>query len=236
MTDSYNQNSINLASQENAGNSIYIRSLDDLNEIAPADAGGVRFINEPGRCVIVNAVITLPNDERIVVGNTTVLKGCDADLDAVIGNIDAALISGNGDGVVVTDLTLRNFSAGADSFCVVASNGFNPLGRASRVERVSVGGARGVLATEVSSATINFLSRASVQGVVFRGNTQAVQVVDSIFTGRLSAFQAAAVRRPLLRHSPRLPEASFWPPASCSRRAGYPLSRQGTESRSRLPT
>jgi len=183
MTDSYNQTSINLASQSSAGDSIHINSLAQLNTIAPADLSGIRLLDIPNRCVIFDAAITLPDGERIVLGDNTILKGCDADIAGLLGNVDAALISGSGDGIVVTDLFLRNFSAGPDAFCVYVTNGANPAGRASRVDRVSVGGRLGVLVEDAAAVNINILSRATEQGVVLRGTTIGTQLIDCFFGG-----------------------------------------------------
>lgn len=183
MTDSYNQTSINLASQSSAGDSIHISSLAQLNTIAPADPSGVRTLDIPNRCVIFDAAITLPDGERIVLGNSTILKGCDADIAGLLGNVDDALVSGSGDGIVVSDLFLRNFSAGPDAFCVYVTNGANPAGRASRVDRVSVGGRLGILIENAAAVNINILSRATEQGVVLRGTTIGTQLIDCVFGG-----------------------------------------------------
>ena len=183
MTDSYNQNSINLASQANVGDGIYIRSLADLNTIAPADGSGVRTIDEEG-CIYIVGELTLPAGERIVLGNRTVLKGCDADVDGIIGNVNAPMISGSGDGVVVTDMFIRNFAAGADAFCVEVENGFPPIvnGRASRVDRVSVGGTSGVRVLNATAVQISILSRCSQEGIVLSGQTAGVQLINCVFT------------------------------------------------------
>lgn len=78
------------------GDGIYIRSLADLNTIAPADGASVRTIDEEG-CIYIVGELTLPAGERIILGNRTVLKGCDADVDGIIGNVNAPMISGSGD-------------------------------------------------------------------------------------------------------------------------------------------
>jgi len=182
MTDSYNQNSINLASQANVGDGIYIRSLADLNTIAPVDGAGVRTIDEEG-CIFIVGALTLPDGERIVLGNRTVLKGgCDADLDGILGNVDAPLISGSGDGIIVADLFIRNTNPGDDAFCVETENGFPAIidGRASRVEGVSVGGTNGVRIQNATAVQVSILSRCVGDGIVLRGTTAGVQLIGCV--------------------------------------------------------
>jgi len=181
MTDSYNQSSINLASSVNTGNAIFISNLSELDAIAPS-VGGVRTLDVP-KCVIIDGEITLPDNERIVLGNRTVLLGCDADIAGLLGNVDGPLISGSGDGLVVTDIFLRNFSVGPNSACLYVTNGFNPIGRASRVERVSVGGSRGLIIEDAAAVSVNILDRCDLQGIVLRGNTVGVQLLSCVHMG-----------------------------------------------------
>lgn len=182
MTDSYNYSSINLAAKVNAGNSIFISTLGDLNALAPA-VGGVRTLDIPNTCVIIDGEIALPDNERIVVGNRTALLGCDADIAGLLGNVDAPLVSGSGDGLVVADIFLRNFSVGTNSSCLYVTNGFVPTGRASRVDRVSVGGSRGVIIEDATSVSVNILDRCELQGIVLRGNTAGVQLLSCVHIG-----------------------------------------------------
>lgn len=162
----------------------FIDSLARLDELAPADGAGVRLLNTPG-CVKIITAITLPAGQRLVLGNNTALGGCDADQSGLLGDVDAPLISGSGDGVVVADLFLRNFNVGPNAYCVEVTNGFNPVGRVSRVERSSVGGTRGVRVFDATQVSINVLCRCTDKGIVLEGSTGGVQILDSVFNADL---------------------------------------------------
>jgi len=146
----------------------------------------VYVLDYPGRVVVPVGATTLNTDEAIRLGNLTPLVGQDADTSGILGQCPGPLIDGLGDGVVVTDVFIRNFEPAAtvpEAFCVFATNGANPAGRASRVERVSVGGTRGVLVENAVAVAINVLDRCTDVGIALRGAIQGVQLIDCVHPG-----------------------------------------------------
>jgi len=117
-------------------NTLFLQSELDL----PAPVGGVITLPE-NRTILVDKSedpLVVPNGVQLRVPSTSVLKGWDADQNGIVGNVDAPLIIGDGDGLVLTDLFLRNFSADPNAFCAETENGYPGVinGRASRIERV----------------------------------------------------------------------------------------------------
>jgi len=167
-------------------NVLLIQSLADL----PAPVGGVIDL-PPRRTIIIDQAvdpIVLPNDVQLRVPTTSILRGWDADQNGIQGNIDAPMIVGEGDGLVLTDLFLRNLSGGVDAYCAELENGY-PLaiaGRASRVDRVSVGGTAGVRVQNAAGVQINVLSRCTREGVLLRNGTAGVQLVNCVFQPALT--------------------------------------------------
>lgn len=163
-------------------NAILIQTLADL----PAAVGGVITLPE-GRFILIDKgggdPLTLPNDTQIRVPSTSVLRGWDADQNGLVGNIDAPLVVGEGDGLVVTDCFLRNFSNDADAFCAEIENGFPGVidGRASRIDRVSVGGSGGLHIKDAAGVQVNVLSRCTREGIRMSGDTAGVQLVECVF-------------------------------------------------------
>lgn len=157
-----------------------IKTLADL----PAPVGGIIELPED-RVILVDKAgpaLAIPADTQLRVPSTSVLRGWDADLNGLQGDVDAPLVIGAGDGLVVTDLFLRNFNAGPDAFCVETENGFPAItnGRASRIERVSVGGTSGVRVRDATAVVVNVLSRCTQDGIVLTGETAGVQLVECV--------------------------------------------------------
>lgn len=144
--------------------SLYVSSVEDL----PPPVAGVRTLPE-NSVVVIEGEVTLPAGERIVVPDTSILRGRDTDFDGLIGDVDAPLIDTSGDGIVVNRLFLRNFNAGVSAYCV---RGTSTLGqRPTRLENLSVGGSRGILLENVVfPAVLGVLNRCDVVGVSLRGN------------------------------------------------------------------
>lgn len=170
-------------------NTYVVSSPADL----PAPVGGViempdeRFIlvdwtGDPG--------LLVPDQTQLLIPRTSVLSGMDADVSGLRGTVDAPLIVSEPDGgLVVLDLFLRNFSTDAEAFCVGASNGYNPADPATldsrpiRVERTSVGGRGGVLLEDAAAGTINVLDRCTEQGILLRGNYNAIELNRCVHAG-----------------------------------------------------
>ena len=162
-------------------NTLFLQSELDL----PAPVGGVITLPE-NRTILVDKSedpLVVPNGVQLRVPSTSVLKGWDADQNGIVGNVDAPLIIGDGDGLVLTDLFLRNFSADPNAFCAETENGYPGVinGRASRIERVSVGGRGGVRVQNATAVQVNVLSRCSGDGVYLRGATAGVQLLQCVF-------------------------------------------------------
>jgi len=153
-----------------------VTQLSDL----PAPVSGVRTL-PAGTATRICGTITLPAGERIVVPSDSVLTGRDAALDGIVGDVAAPLIAGAGDGLVVKDLFLRNPNLDPAAYCVYVTNGFNPVGRASRVENVSIGGTGGVLVEDATSVLLILLSRCTRDGVVLAGQTRGTIVENCVF-------------------------------------------------------
>jgi len=162
---------------------VYVDSLARLDQLAPANGAGVRTLAIPNTCVVLLTPIVLPPGQRIVLGNSTILKGCDADTSGLIGDVDGPLISGSGDGCVVTGVFLVNPNAGVNAWCVELTNGANPAGRVSRCERTSVAGTRGVRVIDQVSATVNVLDRCTVVGIELEGNNTAIEMNRCVHVG-----------------------------------------------------
>jgi len=144
--------------------SLFVSSPDDL----PPPVAGVRTLPE-NSIVVIEGEVTLPNGERIVVPDTSILRGRDADFDGLIGNVDAPLIDTGDDGIVVNRLFLRNFNAGVNAYCVrgTSTSGQRP----TRLDNLSVGGNRGILLENVVfPAVLGVLNRCDVVGMSLRGN------------------------------------------------------------------
>jgi len=155
---------------------VYVNSLARLDQLAPANGAGVRTLAIPDTCVVLLTPIVLPPGQRIVLGTSTVLKGCDAETSGLIGDVDGPLISGSGDGCVVTDVFLVNPNAGVNAWCVELTNGANPAGRGSRCERTSVAGTRGVRVIDQVAGTVNVLDRCTVVGIELEGSNTAIEI------------------------------------------------------------
>jgi len=143
--------------------SLYVSSVDDL----PPPVAGVRTLPE-NSVVVVEGEVTLPPNERIVVPDSSILRGRDTDFDGLLGDVDAPLIDTGGDGLVLNRLFLRNFSVGANAYCARATStaGLRP----SRLENLSVGGQRGLLIENAAfPAVIGLLNRCDVVGATLRG-------------------------------------------------------------------
>ena len=144
--------------------SLFVSSPDDL----PPPVAGVRTLPE-NSVVVIEGEVTLPAGERIVVPDTSILRGRDTDFDGLIGDVDAPLIDTNGDGLVINRLFLRNFNAGVSAYCVRANSTL--MQRPTRLENLSVGGNLGILLEDVVfPAVLGVLSRCDVVGMSLRGS------------------------------------------------------------------
>lgn len=163
-------------------NAILIQTLADL----PQAVGGVITL-PAGRVIIIDKgggdPLQLPDDTQLVVPTTSVLRGWDADQNGIIGNVDAPMIVGEGDGLVITDCFLRNFSTDANAFCAEVENGFPGAinGRASRIDRVSVGGSGGLHIKDATAVQCLILSRATREGIRLSGATAGIQILECVF-------------------------------------------------------
>lgn len=168
-------------------NTLLLQSELDL----PAPVGGVITLPERRTILVDKPVdpLVIPDGVQLRVPTTSVLRGWDADQNGIVGNVDAPLIVGEGDGLVLTDLFLRNFSSDPNSFCAETENGYPGVidGRASRIERVSVGGRGGVRVQNATAVQINVLSRCSGDGVYLRGATAGVQLLECVFQPDIAA-------------------------------------------------
>lgn len=154
---------------------IYIRHQNDL----PAPVGGV--ITLPQNVVVeIQGQVDLDNDVQIFVPETTVIVGRDADTDGIVGNVNAPLID-TSNGLVVSNVFLRNFSVGADAFCIRTTTAGILVPRVSRIEGVSVGGTRGILIdTATAVGVMLLLDRTVLEGIVFRGTNAGVQILNQV--------------------------------------------------------
>jgi hypothetical protein len=145
--------------------SLFVSSLADL---PPPSGGGVRTLPVDS-VVVIEGEITLPPGERIVVPDTSILRGRDTDFDGLIGDVDAPMIDTGGDGLVLNRLFLRNFNPGASSYCARSTSTIGQ--RPSRLENLSVGGQRGILLENTMfPAVLGLLNRCDVVGLSLRGS------------------------------------------------------------------
>lgn len=154
-----------------------VASLADL----PDPVAGVRTL-PAATATLVCGEITLPAGERIVVPNDAILVGRDADIDGLLGDVNAPLVSSAGNGLVLEDLFLRNYNAGADAFCIRTTSLPFPASRVTRIggTAVSVGGNKGILVEDASAVSlVNVLNRCETDGIVFRGTGQGL-IIDGI--------------------------------------------------------
>jgi hypothetical protein len=155
--------------------SLFVSSAADL---PPPDGGGVRTLPE-NSVVVIEGQFTLPDGERIVVPDTSILRGRDTDFDGLLGRVNAPLIDTSGDGIVVNRLFLRNADGGSNAYCV---RGTSTAGqRPTRLENLSVGGNRGILLENVVfPAVLGVLNRCDVVGLSLRGNVTNLLVEQFI--------------------------------------------------------
>jgi hypothetical protein len=175
MTDSYQQENINLFNK-GAGEFSkcfnVVSSIDDL----PPPVGGVRTLPS-GIGTLICGQITLPAGESILVPNDSVLLGRDPDFDGIIGDVDAPMIDTEGNGLVVKDIFFANINSGPSAYCARATSLPAPDNRVSRFETVSVIGNRGILIEDVFFVSMDtILSRCENEGISFAGNCEAVTI------------------------------------------------------------
>lgn len=149
---------------------LYIHSVQDL---PPANLGVITL--PQNRIVQIEGILMIPGIQ-ILVPETTVLQGRDPDLDGIIGDIDGALVSTTGNGLVVKNIFLRNSNVGPSAFCLRSTtSAISP--RVTRVQDVSVGGSSGILLEDVQNALINvLLDRSDDRGIVIRGANTGIAI------------------------------------------------------------
>lgn len=153
---------------------LYVRGQNDL----PPPLGGVIAIPE-NVTVQPEGQIDLDPGVSLLVPNTSDIVGRDADTDGFVGDVDGPLINTAGNGLIVRNVFLRNFSVSVDAFCIRTTTAGEPNPRVTRIESVSVGGTRGILIDTATLGSIQvLLDRCDEEGIVFRGVNAGFQVIN----------------------------------------------------------
>ena len=185
--------------------SLFVSSVADL----PPPVAGVRTLPE-NSVVVVEGEVTLPPGERIVVPDTSILRGRDTDFDGLLGDVDAPLIDTGGDGLVLNRLFLRNFNMGANAYCArTTSTGAVPP-RPSRLENLSVGGQRGLLIENAQfPAILGLLDRCDVAGATLRGTISNLFAEQYIMVSTTPGAVGIDIEAGAIVNAARFSESSF---------------------------
>jgi len=175
----------------------------------PAPVGGVITMPEDLILLVEDAPLVLPDQTQLLIPDTSILRGWDTDLNGIVGNVDDAMIIGQGNGLVLNRLFCVNQSVDPNSAVALATTNLaNP--RVSRFDNLSISGTNGVILDNTAFVAVDvLLDRCTGPGIEFRNANTNFQLSQYTGLGSNSGKVGISVSDTATLTNARFSQSSF---------------------------